>query len=50
MTETQATTAAKATTPTWVKVFGLVAVVFVVGFVALHLAGGGFGAHMHGGR
>lgn len=50
MSELQASPTAKATTPTWVKVFGLVAAVFVVGFVALHLAGGGFGSHMHSAR
>ena len=31
--------------PRWVKVFGLIAVVLVVGFVILHLAGGGFRGH-----
>jgi hypothetical protein len=32
-------------TPRWVKVFGIVAVVLVLLFVALHLAGGGFRGH-----
>ena len=34
-------------TPRWVKVFGIVALVFLVAFVILHLAGRGF--HGHGG-
>lgn len=50
MSDPQASPTPTSTTPTWVKVFGLVAAIFVIGFVALHLAGGGFGAHMHGGR
>ena len=32
-------------TPRWVKVFGIVAIVLVLLFVILHLAGGGFGGH-----
>jgi hypothetical protein len=32
-------------TPRWVKVFGIVAFVFVEAFVILHLAGGGFRGH-----
>lgn len=32
-------------TPRWVKVFGVIAIVLVVLFVILHLAGGGFGHH-----
>jgi hypothetical protein len=35
------------TTPMWVKVFGVVAVLFVIAFAALHLAGRGFGPGMH---
>ena len=31
--------------PRWVRVFGAVAVVLVVLFVVLHLAGGGFRGH-----
>ena len=33
-------------TPRWVKVFGIVALVLVLLFVILHLAGGGLGRHM----
>jgi hypothetical protein len=33
-------------TPRWVKVFGIVAIVVLVLFVVLHLAGGGPGRHM----
>jgi hypothetical protein len=36
-----------AETPRWVKVFGVVALVLVVAFALLHLAGGGFRGHMH---
>jgi hypothetical protein len=32
-------------TPRWVKIFGIVALVFVAAFVILHLAGGGFRGH-----
>ena len=32
-------------TPRWVKVFGIVIVVLVLLFVALHLTGHGFGGH-----
>jgi hypothetical protein len=32
-------------TPRWVKIFGIIAIVLVVLFVILHLAGGGFGGH-----
>lgn len=32
-------------TPRWVAAFGVVAVVLVVLFVVLHLAGGGFRGH-----
>ncbi|MEO7317815.1 MAG: hypothetical protein ABIZ56_02375 [Chthoniobacteraceae bacterium] len=32
-------------TPRWVKVFGVIAIVLIVLFVILHLAGGGFGHH-----
>ena len=32
-------------TPRWVLAFGAVAVVLVLAFVALHLAGGGFRGH-----
>ena len=31
--------------PRWVKVFGLVALVLVVAFLVMHLAGGGLGHH-----
>jgi hypothetical protein len=34
-------------TPRWVKVFGMIALVLILLFVALHLAGYGFGNHMH---
>ena len=34
-----------ASTPRWVKVFGIIAIVVVVAFVILHLAGGGPRAH-----
>jgi hypothetical protein len=34
-----------ASTPRWVKVFGIIAIVVVVLFVILHLAGGGPGLH-----
>ena len=33
-------------TPRWVKVFGIVAIIVIVAFVILHLAGGGPGRHM----
>jgi hypothetical protein len=33
-------------TPRWVYVFGIAAIVFVLLFVILHLAGGGLGGHM----
>ena len=33
------------TTPRWVKVFGLIAIVLVLLFVILHLTGGGFHGH-----
>jgi hypothetical protein len=37
-------------TPRWVKVFGIIAIVLVLLFVALHLTGRGFGGHTgHGG-
>jgi hypothetical protein len=32
-------------TPRWVKVFGIIALILVLLFVILHLAGGGFGHH-----
>ena len=32
-------------TPRWVKVFGVITLGFIVAFVILHLAGGGFGGH-----
>jgi hypothetical protein len=32
-------------TPRWVKVFGIIAVVLVLLFVILHLTGGGPGGH-----
>lgn len=31
--------------PRWVKVFAVVAVAFLLLFVAMHLAGGGLGGH-----
>ena len=34
-------------TPRWVKVFGMIALVLILLFVALHLAGYGVGSHMH---
>ena len=33
-------------TPRWVKLFGIVAIIVIVAFVILHLAGGGPGRHM----
>jgi hypothetical protein len=35
-------------TPRWVKAFGIIAVLFVIAFAALHLTGRGFGPGMHG--
>jgi len=35
-----------APTPRWVKVFGVTAIVVLVLFLVLHLAGGGPGRHM----
>jgi hypothetical protein len=35
-------------TPRWVKVFAIVAIVLVLLFVIIHLAGGGLGGHTHG--
>jgi hypothetical protein len=32
-------------TPRWVKVFGIIAVIFVLLFIVLHLAGRGLGGH-----
>lgn len=32
-------------TPRWVKVFGIIAIVLVLGFVILHLTGSGLGRH-----
>ena len=34
-------------TPRWVYALGIIALVLVVLVVILHLAGGGFGSHMH---
>jgi hypothetical protein len=34
-------------TPRWVYAFGILIAVGVLGFVALHLLGGGFPAHTH---
>ena len=31
--------------PRWVKVFGIIAIVLVLVFVIVHLAGGGLGGH-----
>jgi hypothetical protein len=36
-----------ASTPRWVKVFVLIAIILVVLFVIMHLTGNGFGDHMH---
>jgi len=36
----------EAPTPRWVKVFGIIAIMVLVAFVILHLAGGGPGRHM----
>jgi len=33
-------------TPRWVKVFGVIFIVVVIGVVILHLTGHGFGDHM----
>ncbi|HEY0135974.1 MAG TPA: hypothetical protein VGB85_17935 [Nannocystis sp.] len=38
-----------ASTPRWVKVFGIVFGILVVLFVVKHLAGGGFRGHMPSG-
>jgi hypothetical protein len=35
-------------TPRWVKVFGIIALAFLLAIVAIHLSGGGF--HGHGSR
>jgi hypothetical protein len=35
----------EAGTPRWVKVFGIIAIVLVLVFVIVHLAGGGLGGH-----
>ena len=35
-----------APTPRWVKVFGVIAIVVLIAFVILHLAGGGPGRHL----
>ena len=35
-------------TPRWVKVFAVIAVIFVLGFVVLHLSGHGPSNHMPG--
>jgi hypothetical protein len=35
-----------APTPRWVRVFGIIAIIVLVAFVVLHLAGGGPGRHM----
>ena len=37
---------AGAPTPLWVKVFGVIAIIVLVAFVILHLAGGGPGRHL----
>jgi len=37
---------AVAPTPRWVKVFGVIAIIVLVAFVILHLAGGGPGLHL----
>ena len=34
--------------PRWVKVVGVIVLILIVLIVILHLAGRGFGAHMHG--
>jgi hypothetical protein len=34
-------------TPRWVKVFGVIAILLILLFVILHLAGGGFGPSRH---
>lgn len=31
--------------PSWVKVFGIIAILLVLLFVIIHLAGGGMGGH-----
>lgn len=35
--------------PRWVKVSGLIGILLVLVFVTVHLAGGGFRGHLHGG-
>jgi hypothetical protein len=47
MTEPPSDPGDDTTTPRWVKVFGIIAIVLIVAFVILHLAGGGFRGHMH---
>lgn len=36
--------------PRWVKRLGLAAIVFLLLFALVHLAGGGLGHHIHGGH
>jgi len=33
--------------PRWVKILGIISVALAAAFVAVHLAGGGFGNHAH---
>lgn len=44
----QAARSPRPPTPRWVKLFGIAFAVLVIAFIALHLTGHGFGAHMHG--
>lgn len=34
--------------PRWIKVIAIIGVLIILGFVALHFAGGGFGPGTHG--
>ena len=46
MARSNADNVVDAPTPRWVKVFGVLALLVLVLFVVLHLAGGGPGRHM----
>ena len=46
MARSNPSTDVEVATPRWVKVFGLIAILVLVLFVVLHLAGGGSGRHM----
>ena len=46
MDSSNSDSSANTSTPLWVKVFGIIAIVVFVAFVVLHVAGGGPGRHM----